>query len=286
MGDGILIDRKGRVWSELSWQLAQQIGAGDGCEDLATVAVREHGFVHVQARTRENGVQVAVREGRFNLTAFAGLMIELGRMKPTRIVLTVVTAGAPRFYFFADLHDLCGHLEPLAHGKPIEVRVPRLSERRNRRVLTLPTFACARPIVDLWEKSRGRLSDEVYDALAAGGLSRRTILARQVPRTSRLVFWHIGTAIKLMRPCESLLAIGRDLHDQPDRQYGEWVEETYDQTLRDGGLRIDSCRASIQTSAATTLRVRYDRVLLPWRTTEDRFVMCLSIQRELTVVAS
>jgi hypothetical protein len=284
MGGGMLIDPRGRVWPDDSWELARRVGYKDARDDVATFAVRERGFVHLRPRT--DGMHVALREGRFNLTAFAGLMLELGRTKPPRILLRVLAEDGPNFQLFTDLHDLCSHLEPLASDRPLEVRVPRLSERRNARVLSLPPFAAARPTVDLWEKTRGELTDEVYDSVAAGGLLGRTIVARQVPRTSRLVFWQIGAGIKLMRPCEALLAIGRDLQDQPDRRYGEWVTEAYEQTLWDRRIRVDSCRASIQTSAAAMLRVRYDRVLLPWRAKGELFVMCLSIQRELTVVDS
>src|SRR5689334_5386511 len=126
MSGGILIDRRGRVWPDDSWDLARRVGYKDARDDIPTFAVRERGFVHL--RPREDGMHVALREGRFNLTAFAGLMLELGRTKPPRILLRVLTDDGPKFQLFTDLHDLCAHLEPLARGKPLEVRVPRLSE--------------------------------------------------------------------------------------------------------------------------------------------------------------
>jgi hypothetical protein len=282
MGGGMLIDPRGRVWPDDSWDVARRVGYNDARDDIATFAVRERGFVHL--RPRADGMHVALREGRFNLNAFAGLMLELGRTRPPRILLCVLADDGPKFQLFTDLHDLCGHLEALSRDKPVQIRIPRLAERRNLRVLTLPTFAPARPIYELWQRTRGELTEDVHSTIVAGELSGRTILARQLPRSSRLVFWHIGTGIMLMRPCEALMAIGRELHDQPDQQYGEWVADTYAQIARDRRPRVDSCRAFIRTSSKKTLRARYDRVLLPWRAKDELFVMCVSLQRELGVV--
>ena len=282
MGGGMLIDPRGRVWPDDSWDLARRIGYKDVRDEVATFAVRERGFVHLRPRT--DGMHVALREGRFNLTAFAGLMLELGRTKPPRILLRVLAEDGPNFQLFTDLHDLSTHLEALSQDKPVQARIPRLSERRNPRVLTMPTFAPARLIVELWERTRGELTDEVHGALRTRGLLPRTILVRQVAETSRLVTEHFGTGIMIMEPEEARLAVGRDLQDQPDRAYGEWMAEAYAETLWHCRLRVDSCRALVRTSAATTLRTRYDRVLMPWHSGSDLFLMCLSLRREIAVV--
>ena len=281
MGNGVLIDRKGRVWPDSSSDLARRIGYRDARDDLASFAVRAWGFIHV--REHAGQARVALRERRFNFTAFAAAMLVLGRMKPSRIMLSVVGDGPPAFRIFFDLHDFCAEIEPLAAGKPVEIRIPRLSERRNRRVVNLAHFAGVRPIVELWERTRGELAEEVHRAILASGLLHRTILVRQMPQSSRLVTQHFGAGIMIMRPCEALRAVGRDLQDQPDKEYGEWLAEAYAETLWRRRLRVESCRALVRTSTATTLRTRYDRVLMPWHSGNDLFVMCLSIQREVPV---
>lgn len=284
MERGILIDEKGRGWPDNSWDLARRIGYQDPRRDIAGYAVEECGFIHI--RPQDGAVRVAVRERCFGLTAFTGAMLVLGRMKPSRILLRVLAGRTPTFHVFMDLHDFCTHVEPLAGGTPLEIRLPHLSEVRNPRVLYLPTFASARPIVDLWEQTHGALTEEVHNAVVASGLFDRTILVRQPPGSSRLVTQHFGSGIKVMRPCEALLAVGRDLEEQPDREYGAWMAQAYAETLWSRRLRVESCRALVHTSAATTLRTRYDRVLMPWRSTSELFVMCLSIQREAPVAVS
>jgi hypothetical protein len=87
----------------------------------------------------------------------------------------------------------------------------------------------------------------------------------------------------ILRSCESLAAVGREfLDDTPDRDYGAWVVQAYEQVLCSRRLRVHAVRALVRTSAAATLRTRYDRVLIPWRSTSgDVFAMGLSIQREV-----
>ena len=275
MGGGMLIDPRGRVWPDDSWDVARRVGYNDARDDVATFAVRERGFVHL--RPRVDGMHVALREGRFNLTAFAALMLELSRTRPPRILLSILGESPPIFRIFLDLHDFGAQVEPLLAGKAIEIRVPRLSERRNRRVLNLPTFACARPIVDLWEQTRGELSADIDGALIAGGVRDRMILLRQLPKSDRLSTEHFGSAITFLKPVEIL---GRDIRQQHDGDYGVWMAEAYVDVLSSRRLRVESCHARIRTSAGTTIHARYDRVLIPWRRKNDAlFAMCISIQR-------
>jgi hypothetical protein len=275
MGGGMLIDPRGRVWPDDSWELARRVGYKDARDDVATFAVRERGFVHLRPRT--DGMHVALREGRFNLTAFAGLMLELGRTKPPRILLSVLGEGLPTFRIFFDLHDFGAEVEPLLAGKAIEIRVPRLSERRNRRVLNLPTFACARPIVDLWEQTRGELSGDIDGALIAGGVRDRMILLRQLPKSDRFSTEHFGSSITYMKPDDIL---GRDIRQQHDVEYGVWMGQGYADVLWSHRLLVESCRAQIRTKAGTTVHAHYDRVLMPWRCKNGGlFAMCISIQR-------
>ena len=126
----------------------------------------------------------------------------------------------------------------------------------------------------------GQLTDDVRRTAFASGLFQRTILVRQ-SSSSRLITEHLGAGIMILRPCEALLTIGRDFDDMPDRDYGAWVAKAYDEVLWSRRLRVDSVRASVRTSPSTTLRTRYDRVLMPWRRKGDEmFGMGVSIRRE------
>jgi hypothetical protein len=164
------------------------------------------------------------------------------------------------------------------------MRLPRLAESRSLRALNLPPFACARPVVDLWRQTRGEISEDIKPALVAGGVLDRMILARQVPKTERLVTEKFGSAFNFLRASD---IVGRDIDDMPDREYGAWMSESYRKVAHDRRLRVESCQARIRKSSATTVSVRYDRVLIPWRSKGgDLFTMCISIEREKPVIVS
>jgi hypothetical protein len=280
MSGGLLIDDQGRTWADNSWDLARRIGYVQSLSEIANYAVRERGFIHIRPGNHARAVHVALRERCFNLIAFTAAMLELGRTNPSRIMLSLTTDDEPAFRLFMDLHDFCREVEPLAMGRALEIRIPRLAERRSLRVLNLPEFHAVREIIELWRGTHGELTDDVRRTAFASGLSQRTVLLRRVS-SSRLITEHLGAGIMILRPCEALLTIGRDFDDMPDRDYGAWVAEAYHEVLWSRGLRVDSVRASVRTSASSTLRTRYDRVLMPWRRKGDEmFGMGVSIRRE------
>ena len=199
-------------------------------------------------------------------------------LTPDRLVAATVALGVPMSLLFY----------------PAEQSVPSGIERaeetlrlvailRPAAVLDRPEFSRILPIITLWHEKHGELHDDVHRTVRDCGMFHRTILARRSPNSSRLITEHLGTGIMILRPCESLAAIGHDfLDDAPDRDYGAWVVQAYEQVLCSRRLRVESVRALVRTSAATTLRTRYDRVLIPWRAASgDVFAMGLSIQREV-----
>lgn len=280
MGGGLLIDDKGRIWADNSWDLARRIGFAGPPSDIATYGLREHGFIHIRPGNHAGAVHVALREHGFNLIAFTAAMLELGRIGPARILLSVATRDAPTFRLFVDLHDFCREVEPLARGKALEVRIPRLAERRSLRVLNLPEFQAVRTVVELWKKTHGELTEEVRRATFVSGLIQRTILLRQTS-SSRLITEHLGAGIMVLSPCEALTMVGQEFGVHPDADYGAWVGDAYAEIGGSGRLRVDSVRAIYNTSAGTKLRTRYDRVLMPWRSRGgETYVMGVSIRRE------
>jgi hypothetical protein len=186
---------------------------------------------------------------------------------------------------FTTLGSFAERAEDLAAGEPVAGRPRWLSAERKLAALNLPAFAKTRPLVDLWTTTRGRLGDDLMQALRASDLMHRAVLVRQVAGTSRLVYEHFGSDIKAMRPCEALKLVGRDIDDVADRAYGGWVAESYSSALRRRRLRLESVRATLQTSEESTVKVRYDRLLLPWRRSgSDLFVLGISMRRELSRV--
>ena len=62
MTAGSLVDERGRIWPDHSWELARRIGYRDPTLDLAAFCVRERGFIHI--RPQESGVHIALHARR------------------------------------------------------------------------------------------------------------------------------------------------------------------------------------------------------------------------------
>ena len=281
----ILIDETGNAWPANSSALARRLGYRDARIDLATFAVRERGAIHI--RSIEDGVRITLRPGGFSRTTLAGALQALNDLSPPRILLVTHTGNETHAELFTSVFAFIEHAEQLA-ADPVEVKVPRYSVPRSLRNLTTAPFAMVRPIIDLWRERRGEFGEEVRRLVAAQGLLHRMILVRKSGASSRLITEHFGPGIMIMRPCESLLTVGRDFYEHhSDRSYGAWVADAYAEALWRRNPRLESVRAVVQTAAGPTLRVRYDRLIVPWRATgRDQVAMALSIQREVPVVVT
>jgi len=279
----IIIDDDGEPWPIDAPELARRLGCRDLRFGLADFAVAERGFIHI--RPIETGVRVALRPGAFSPVTLAGTLQGLNDLSPRRILLVVGSGRDRMAELFTSIFEFVERAEHLASDPAIEVRVPHLSVPRGIHNLATAPFAVVRPIVEFWRQRRGELTEDVHSVIIQDQAYRRAVLARRIKGTSRFIVEYLGAGHQHLRPCESLSTIGRDVQEQPDRQYGAWIAQAYDEASRSHRLRVDSIRAQVGTSAAILLRARYDRVLMPWRKCDDVFVMAVSIRRELSVMA-
>src|SRR5579864_5307637 len=160
VGSGILIDERGDHWPDNSPVLARRLGYREPDFDAPAYAVRNLGFIHV--RHHEEGVRVSLRSGRFSLLTLAAALYVLVDRRPRRIVLAVFWGEDWSYEMFTSLGSFAERAEDLAAGEPIAGRPRWLAVEKKLEDLELPSFARARPVVELWKSSRGRLSDELY----------------------------------------------------------------------------------------------------------------------------
>jgi hypothetical protein len=277
--DGVLIDERGRRWPDRSWDLIRRLGRVDPGLDLSAFAVRERGFIHI--RPQESGARVALRAGGFGLETLAGALYELKERRFPRILLAALIGEDWRYEMLGSAWEFAERAEQLIAGAPPAPRHPWLAAERDLAALGLPDFAQLRPLVDLWRSSRGAMTEAIEATLRSENLLDRMILVRLRPETSRLVFAHFGGGIECVRPGQSVQLLDRDVHDQPDREYGAWVACAYGAGLAAAAPRLQSIRASVRVSETTVAEGRYDRLTLPWRgRTAERFVMGVSLTRQ------
>jgi transcriptional regulator with XRE-family HTH domain len=200
------------------------------------------------------------------------------RLPPDRLAAATMALGVPMSLLFYPDQDL-----PNDEAEEETESRQRLAVRRPASVLGRPGYSKILPIVALWQEKHGQLCDDVHRTILGCGMLHRTVLVRQSSASSRLITEHLGMHIKIYRPCESLAAVGQDFEEHhSDREHAVWVAKAYAETLWDGDLRVESVRTFIRASAMSTLGIRYDRVLIPWRSSRgtDLIAMALSLQRE------
>jgi len=281
---GVVIDDRGDTWDDEPRMLAARLGYREADFDVLGYAVRNLGFIHIAVR--EGGVRVALRASRFSLVSLASTLFKLADLRPRRILLAVFWGEDWSYEMFSSIGAFTERAEDLAAGEPVVRRPAWLAAERDIASLAAPTYERLQPLVRLWREQRGALPGDLPQVLFSADLLHRSVLVRQRRKTSRLTVEHFGAGIKMLRPCEGMLAVGRDLNDLPDGAYGDWVADSYARALAGRRIRLDGVRATLKNSEATKIRVRYDRLLMPWRASGgDGFVLSVSMRRELSTVA-
>jgi hypothetical protein len=283
MKHGVLIDDDGEYWPDDSLTLAQRLGYPGFGDALVFNAIRERGFVHV--RQDDGGAYVTLRVGRFSLACLAGTMQLLGQVQAARVVACILSDSGSTYEMFPSIFDFVERTEALTKEGRIGIKLSRIAIPRDSRNVNLPTFSLAHPLLKIWRQERGELSRELMLRMVSGALLRRIILMRRPARSSKILVEHFGAAITIMRPCEALSLSGRLMEDMYDREYGSWIVPAYAETLGTDQLRLESMLADIRVTDGTTIRARYDRLLLPWHSRRgDSFVLCASLLRDRSVL--
>lgn len=143
------------------------------------------------------------------------------------------------------------------------------------------------PLLAIWHVTGGLWTDRLRDLLTALNLLERAVLLHNPAGGDRLVFDYRGASFSFYPPCWNLLAVGRDLEDQPDREYGRRIALSYREALEDGQPRFEAVDAVIRVPGHDARRSRYDRLILPWRTSDnERFLTGVSMLRATYLLES
>jgi hypothetical protein len=81
--------------------------------------------------------------------------------------------------------------------------------------------------------------------------------------------------------------LGREIEEQPDNVYGEWLAAAYRELLQDDESEpgLQTVEAVVSVSDGRAVRTRYERLLLPWRSSGgDRWITSQPILRMRRVI--
>jgi hypothetical protein len=130
-----------------------------------------------------------------------------------------------------------------------------------------------RPLAQKWRVSFGHFDPNIITLAMRNQLLPRLAIVGVKPRRQDPVWRFIGDGHRWLGGGKFLLTgLGAKVTDIPDKDYGEWASGFYRSVAESGQPRYDLITTSIQyqNEAGKPWRpVRYERLLLPWKTPSD-----------------
>jgi hypothetical protein len=134
-----------------------------------------------------------------------------------------------------------------------------------------------RPLAQKWRISFGQFDPTVTTLALRHDLLSRLMIIGVKPHDHEPRFRFIGDGHRWMGNY-SFKGIGEKVENQPDREYGAWIGDVYRSVAAAGQPRYDLVTAILQyenEAGTPRRRVRYERLLLPWKTPSDEVFVTL-----------
>jgi hypothetical protein len=128
-----------------------------------------------------------------------------------------------------------------------------------------------------WRASFGRFDPNLMSFAIDHQLLSRIMIAEISMRTMDSRYRFIGDGFTWLDRSFPFCAVGQQLEDMPDKDYGAWIAEFYKAVATSGQPRYDVVTATIQGPSGDDKPqpTSYERLLLPWKTPSDRVVVTL-----------
>jgi hypothetical protein len=139
-----------------------------------------------------------------------------------------------------------------------------------------------RPLAQKWRVSLGNFDPSVISLAVTHRLLSRLMIAGIRPGQDEPTWRFIGDGHKWIGDRFRVGGLGNKVGDMPDRSYGEWATKFYLSVARTGQPRYDFITGFVQyeDEAGKPLKpVRYERLMLPWKTPSDEVFVTMCSKR-------
>jgi len=134
-----------------------------------------------------------------------------------------------------------------------------------------------RPMAQKWRISFGQFDPSVVSLAVRHQLLSRMVIVGVKPREREPRWRFIGDGHRWMGEYQ-VRGVGDRVENMPDKEYGGWVSEFYKSVASCGQPRYDLVTALLQYESENgkpRRPVRYERLLLPWKTPSDEVFITL-----------
>jgi len=278
----ILISDTGALWSPSGDELPRPPLLGPGA--LASVP-RFGARYYVRLQLRPNGACLHLGEVPITRACFERL-VWLLVMKQVERAIIEYPGERPEPELLTSQQDIVARLDEIRGEAPGEPARPAFFlERMALARLEEPRRLPMRGAWRAWGKAHGKLTVAELKRESGRVDSRRMLL--RVQRDERLETNAVSDVVRAYLPCERMSMLGREVEEQPDGVYGEWLASAYRELALDDepepGLQL--VEAVVSSSGGRAVRTRYERLVLPWRSPGgDRWITSQPVLRMRRVI--
>jgi hypothetical protein len=262
-----LIDDRGLCWDNDSPEFARRLMSSLTGERLATYAVNNLGFIAI--REVGGSTHIQVRPAVVKPVALAACLYWIGdRQKRLGRIAISFHEHQWRHCIYGSFHSA---VRALAHCvKTGQEDRSRLNSRRSLRPGAEPLPGPIDALLRYWSQAGGWHEAEQFENLLHSVLQDRYFLLAASGDEQQLYIEKIGSNYRMFDEGWRARAQGSRFEDMPDFSYGTWVAEAYRQALMTGEPQLDRIDAILDVVGAGLSRVHYTRIIVPFRTHDNR----------------
>jgi hypothetical protein len=155
-----------------------------------------------------------------------------------------------------------------------------VAEPKDQGVLSRDGAPPLRLLARKWRTAFGNFDTSVISFALSHQLLGRMVIAEITPGSLDPVFRYIGEGLTAMGKGLAFEGIGRRMENVPDKDYGQWLIGFYKAVAISGQPRYDVVTARVRDPACKEPQaIRYERLLLPWKTESDEVLVSLVSNR-------
>jgi hypothetical protein len=259
-----LIDSQGQVWDGSSRQLHDAYDSPYSGGVFSDYAVVNLGFIATNVYA--HSAQIRLRPNFTSDAAFDSLCRWLRSRRFDRVVMTCW--GEDWSY------------EMLRSNQEALVRLDDIIEIANRaqpdeylsRTILEPSVRdpqAMRTLFKNWTHLAANLSEAELRQLLEPLLGHRYVVVKGQRNAKNLVFSEFGGGIFANYDVWRSCAVGAPIQEQPDRLYGRWVADAYEDAVLSNAPRLDQVDAIVRWPKEGSLRMRYTRLIVPIRSSDN-----------------
>lgn len=243
--------------------------------DLGDYAVRNMGFVSI-ARISPERVRLRLRPDLVGGKTIERLRQYLGQGSAQQVEIECLDRNREPESWSNDSTLLQRLIELCASPVTQDNRHPYRVEPLELQAAAADYSHPLKPMFQKWRASLGQFNETTLPFLQRFGFFSKLIIAGMPRPGEPLRFEFLGSGIQIYDEEHIFQLVGQPVSNQPDKDYGAWIEAQYSALLESKQPRLDCVDATIRHSRNQMRSVRYERLLLPWRGNNGAYLITIT----------